>query len=167
MVGTRDTQTVRSDGTRAVAPRIDGVKIIRLANIITRSGVMTEVFRTDWNEIGIAVRQVNWVALSPGAVTDWHMHELQTDHLVAVNGPIKLALWDGRTASPTFGAQDIIRFGAAQPCVVIVPPGVWHGLRNESGAPAGYLNIVDQTFCHEDPDSYRSSPGSGDMPDIL
>lgn len=167
MGGEHDRQTAGGDGSRAVTPCIDGVKIIRLANITTRSGVMTEAFRTDWDEIGIAVRQVNWVELSPGAVTDWHMHGLQTDHLVAVNGPIKLALWDGRKASPTFGAQEIIRFGAAQPCTVIVPPGVWHGLRNESGAPAGYLTIIDQTYRHENPDDHRSSPGSGDMPDIL
>ncbi len=129
--------------------------------------MMTEIFRTDWEEIGIAVKQVNWVMLNPDAVTDWHMHGLQTDHLVAVNGTIKLALWDGRKTSPTFGANEIIRFGAVRPILVIVPPGVWHGLRNESGALAGYINVIDEAYFHENPDNYRLSPSDDGIPDIL
>ena len=39
--------------------------------------------------------------------------------------------------------------------MVIVPPGVWHGLRNESGVPAGYINVIDQLYDHVDPDNWR------------
>src|ERR1700732_1486902 len=132
-IGIRDPQTVSPGGARAASPGIAGVYIQELGNVITRSGFMTEVFRTDWAVAGITVRQVNWVQLNPGAVTDWHSHSEQTDHIVGVSGNIKLALWDGRDASPTRGATEIVRIGAIRPVMVIVPPGVWHGLRNESG----------------------------------
>lgn len=167
MAGTRDPQTVVAGGKRANAPRIDGVQIFELGNVPTRSGWMTEIFRSDWPVVDITVRQVNWVELSPGAVTDWHRHAAQTDHLIGVGGMIKLALWDGRDTSPTKGATEIVRFGAIRPVMVIVPPGVWHGLRNESGQPAGYINVIDQLYKHAIPDNWRASPGDTEIPDIL
>jgi dTDP-4-dehydrorhamnose 3,5-epimerase len=128
---------------------------------------MTEVFRTDWAGIDIAVRQVNWVQLNPGAVTDWHAHSKQTDHLIGVGGNLKLALWDGRQNSSTKGATDIVRMGAVRPVLVVVPSGVWHALRNESGEPAGYLNVIDELYAHEAPDNWRLGARSDEIPDIL
>jgi dTDP-4-dehydrorhamnose 3,5-epimerase len=165
--GIRDPQTVLAGGRRAAAPQIDGVQLVELGNILTRSGWMAEIFRTDWPAVGISVRQVNWVELSPGAVTDWHCHAGQTDHLVGVGGNIKLALWDGRDDSPTKGATELVRMGAMRPMMVVVPPGVWHGLRNESGVPAGYINVTDQLYHHARPDNWRSTPGSAEIPNIL
>ena len=167
LIGTKDEQTVLPGGGRAALPRIDGVRIIELGNVLTRSGFMTEVFRADWPEAGADVKQVNWVQLNPGGVTDWHAHAGQTDRIIGVGGNIKLALWDDRDRSPTRGATDIVRIGAARPIMVVVPPQVWHGLRNESGAPAGYLNIVDQLYDHAKPDNWRLVPGAGGIPDIL
>jgi dTDP-4-dehydrorhamnose 3,5-epimerase len=166
-VGTRDAQTVLPGGARAASAKIEGVRIHELGNVITRSGFMTEIFRTDWSVVGITVQQVNWVQLNPGAVTDWHAHAKQIDHLVGVSGNIKLALWDGRDGSATKGATEIVRIGAIRPVMVIVPPGVWHGLRNESGEPAGYINIVDKLYHHEMPDNWRLTPRATEIPDIL
>ena len=166
-VGRKDAQTVLPGGARAAGAKIDGVRIHELGNIITRSGFMTEVFRTDWPVVGITVRQINWVELNPGAVTDWHAHKKQTDHLIGVGGNIKLALWDNRETSPSKGATEIVRLGAMRPVMVIVPPGVWHGLRNESGAPAGYINAIDELYDHADPDNWRLAPQAGEIPGIL
>ena len=47
-----------------------------------------------------------------------------------------------------------------------MPPGVWHGLRNESGQPAGYLNVQDQVYVLADPDNWRLSPNEPDIPPI-
>ncbi len=166
-VGARDVQTTASGGARTASPSISGVRIHEIGNVLTRSGILTEIFRTDWADIAISVRQVNWVQLNPGAITDWHMHTAQTDHLIGVGGNIKLALWDGRSSSPTKGATEIIRIGAARPVMVVVPPEVWHGLRNESGVPAGYINVTDQLYAYEQPDSWRLTPGANEIPDIL
>ena len=88
-------------GRRAAPPKIAGVQILELGNVLTRSGWMTELFRKDWDGVKIAPQQINWVELSPNGVTDWHRHASQTDHLIGVGGVIKLALWDERAASPT------------------------------------------------------------------
>lgn len=165
--GVRDAQTVVAGGRRMEPPRIAGVQTFDLGNVLTRSGWMTELFRTDWPVVGISVRQINWVQLNPGAVTDWHCHTEQIDHLIGVGGNIKLALWDGRDDSPSKGASEIFRLGAMRPIMVVVPRGVWHGLRNESGAPAGYINVTDQLYAHAKPDNWRLTPGATEIPGIL
>jgi dTDP-4-dehydrorhamnose 3,5-epimerase len=166
-VGIKDTQTVVSGGAGAGSPGIAGVRIHELGNVITRSGFLTEIFRTDWPDVETQVQQVIWVQLNPGAVTDWHAHSKQTDRLVGVGGNLKLALWDGRDQSPTKGATQIVRIGAMRPVMVVVPPEVWHGLRNESGAPAGYINVVDQLYDYEHPDNWRLTARASEIPDIL
>lgn len=128
---------------------------------------MTEIFRKDTPGITIAPQQINWVELNPNGVTDWHRHVRQIDHLVGVNGNIRVALWDGREDSPSYRESELIRIGAIRPVMVTVPPGVWHALRNESGQPAGYLNVTDQLYDYATPDNWRLAPGTPGVPDIL
>jgi dTDP-4-dehydrorhamnose 3,5-epimerase len=165
--GVRDAKTVGPGGRRAQPMQIAGVQLFDLGNILTRSGWMVEAFRADWPVVGISPVQVNYVQLNSNGVTDWHCHDRQTDHLVGVGGAIKLALWDMRDDSPTKGTTDIFRIGAIRPVMVVVPPGIWHALRNECGEPAGYLNIVDQLYCYDDPDNRRLAPGMGEVPNLL
>ena len=165
--GKRDAQTVSAGGVRATAPKIAGVQVVELGNVLTRSGSLLELFRQDWPSIAVGVQQINWAQLNANGVTDWHRHALQADHLVGVGGNIRLALWDGREATPTHGASEVFRLGALRPVMVIVPPGVWHGLRNDSVAPAGSLNMVDQLYDYARPDNYRLAPGTAGVPDIL
>jgi dTDP-4-dehydrorhamnose 3,5-epimerase len=162
--GLKDDQTVQPDGSRSRPFHIHDVKTIPLNNVITRSGSVTELFRTDWTEIGIAPQHVILATMNPGGVTDWHRHSKQTDHLIAISGNIKLCLWDSRQDSPTYNAVDVIRMGLTRPLIAIVPPGVWHGLRNESGLTAQYVNINDVPYNHSDPDNFRLSADTTTIP---
>jgi dTDP-4-dehydrorhamnose 3,5-epimerase len=165
--GTRDPQSVAAGGGRAGAPKIAGVQIVELGNVLTKSGCLTEIFRKDWPAVRIMPQQVNWVQLNAFGVTDWHRHLRQTDHLIGVGGNIKLALWDGRGDSPTCGETEVIRMGLLRPVLAIVPPGVWHALRNEGGEPAGYLNVIDELYDYAAPDNWRLPADTADVPDIL
>ena len=49
----------------------------------------------------------------------------------------------------------MLRLGDLSPHLVIVPSGVWHGFRNESERPAGFINYFERLFLHEDPDNWR------------
>ena len=163
--GVLDSPSVRSDGSRATPLAIAGVEVREIGAILTRSGWIMEAFRTDWSGHGIGVQQVNYVELAPGGMTDWHRHGRQTDRLIALGGQIKLLLMDGRPASATVGQSEVIRFGALRPLIVTVPPGVWHALKNESGAPAGYLGVFDVAYAHDAPDNFRAQPG--ELPGLL
>jgi dTDP-4-dehydrorhamnose 3,5-epimerase len=165
--GTRDRQTVAGTDRPARPTAIAGVQLVDLGNVTTRSGSLIELFRADWSSSDVAPTQVNWVQLKVGGVTDWHRHELQNDRLVGVSGSIRLALWDDRPNSPTRGASMTVQFSAEAPVLAIVPPGVWHALRNLGAEPAGYLNVIDQTYDYSRPDNWRLQPGTPGVPDIL
>ena len=162
--GQKDPQTVTPTGARAQPFNIQGVRTIALNNVFTRSGAVTELFRTDWPEISIKPGHVILATINPGAITVWHRHTRQTDHLIAIGGNIKLVLWDGRENSATRGQHDIIRFGVLRPLITVIPPGVWHGLRNESGAIAHYINVNDVPYDHSNPDNFRLSSVHGQAP---
>lgn len=166
MLGVKDTESVTSKGKPVVSSLIEGVKIYDLNNILTRSGHFAEVYRSDWFPVS-GVRQVNWVELNSFGVTDWHCHAEQTDFLLALTGQIKLVLFDARRSSPTEGVSQVHRFGAVRPLAVLIPPGVFHGLRNENSDRAGYLNVADRLYDHEDPDNYRLPFDSNEIPVTL
>src|SRR6478609_6624703 len=71
VAGTRDQQTVGAGGVRTTLPKIAGVQIVELGNVLTRSGSLLELFRKDWPSIAIGVQQVNWSLLNANGVTDW------------------------------------------------------------------------------------------------
>jgi dTDP-4-dehydrorhamnose 3,5-epimerase len=47
---------------------------------------------------------------------------------------------------------------------VIVPAGVWHGLRNLRATPATVLNVVDRAYVYDDPDHWRLPPETAEIP---
>jgi dTDP-4-dehydrorhamnose 3,5-epimerase len=165
--GEKDKQSVTANGDRATPFSIIGVHTITLNNVLTRSGAVTELFSLDWRAISIEPKHVILATMNPGAVTDWHRHEQQSDHLIGISGSIKLALWDGRADSATRGNHEVIRIGILRPQIVVVPPGVWHGLRNESGVSAHYINVTDVPYNHLDPDNFRLSSERDDLPVVL
>ena len=154
--GAQDVQSVNHGGHR-LPSKIHGVRFFSLKNVLTKSGIHMEIFRKDWDESDISVQQINWVELNPNAITDWHLHKKQTDRLIGVGGNIKLVLLDGRKDSPTYGVSEVIRFGVADPIMVIFPPGIWHALKNESGMSSGYLNVIDELYDYVTPDNFRAA----------
>jgi len=159
-------KAVRYSGAVAAVSSIDGARVLRLPNVAMPNGFMLELLRTDWPAIG-PVRQINWFQLDAEAVTGWHCHTGHTDYLIGVAGKIKLALFDGRDRSRTSGATEVVRLDPSRPTMVIVPPGVWHGLRNEGQGPAGYVQVLDSLYNHKDPDSRKLPLGTPEIPDML
>jgi dTDP-4-dehydrorhamnose 3,5-epimerase len=152
---------------RGQGTAIDGVHILALPHVTMPNRFMMELVRTDCPQVDSTVRQVNWFQLTGAAVTGWHRHQGHLDYLVGVIGTIKLALFDGRDASSSRGAIQVVRMALDRPTMVIIPPGVWHGLRNETDETAGYVQILDALYNHADPDSQKLPFGTPEIPAIL
>ena len=127
----------------------------QITNVLTRNGSLTEVWRRDWKLDDLPVGQVFQRILEPGATSGWHAHAVTTDRLFCASGRILLALYDARIDSRTHCKAIDFRLGMERPAVVVVPPGVWHGVKNIGSLPALFLNIVDVAYDYEDPDHYR------------
>ncbi len=153
----KDRQSITSDWVSLIEP-IEGVRVREVKNVPKNNGVLTEIFRRDWGLDGGLVEQVFQATLVPGGLSAWHAHELTTDRLFVTHGQIKIVLFDGRENSPTRGRVNEFRFGSQRPALVVVPPGVWHGVQNIGDGLGSLLNLVDRAYCYEDPDHWRLPP---------
>jgi len=162
--GTPDRQTVTSDWLAIDPPAIDGVKIKEIRPVATSNGYLTEVFRDEWGLDGLPVGQVFQRTMYPGAVTGWHAHTRTLDRLFCSVGSVRISLYDGRKASPTFGALWHKIVGPLRPSLVIIPPGVWHGVVSLGPETALLLNLVDKAYAYDAPDHRRLPPDTEHIP---
>lgn len=162
--GRSDQQTVDQDWNMVGQPSIDGVSCKEIRPVTTTKGTLTEIWRSEWALDDLPVGQIFQSLLDPGIVTDWHAHAHTTDRLFCCMGRIKLALYDGRKSSPTFGTVWQRVFGHERPLIVVVPPGVWHALKALGATPSLILNAVDRSYSYENPDHWRLPPDTPHIP---
>jgi dTDP-4-dehydrorhamnose 3,5-epimerase len=159
----KDTPTVTPAGT-SLRPLPAGVEVREVHNLVTRNGVTTEVYRSDWATVPAPVAQALYVSLREGAISAWHCHETQLDRVFVVQGSVKLVLYDGREGSPSQGAVCELFLERARPSLVTIPPGVWHGMQNVGSGECAFLNFVDPVYEHGDPDEWRLPPANDAIP---
>jgi len=159
---TRDRQSITRDWMPLQKP-IDGVVVREVRNVPKDNGYLTEIWRADWQLDG-AVAQVFQALLAPGAVSAWHAHRHATDRLFANHGLIKVVLFDARRDSATAGRVNVFRCGDVRPQLVVVPPGVWHGVQSIGATPALLLNLPDCEYAYEAPDHWRLPPDTDEIP---
>jgi len=159
----KDAQSVTADW-QLLQPLIDGVRLKEVLHVPKESGHLTEIWRKEWALDSGPVEQVFQVQLKPGGVSAWHTHLLTIDRLFANHGQVKVVLYDARKNSPTYQRLNIFRIGTVRPTLVIVPPGVWHGVENIGSEPALLLNLVDYAYQYKDPDHWRLAADSNEIP---
>ncbi|MEK6655022.1 MAG: dTDP-4-dehydrorhamnose 3,5-epimerase family protein, partial [Thermodesulfobacteriota bacterium] len=81
---------------------INGVMVKKLRVISDERGRLMEILRAD-DEVFHGFGQVYMTTAYPGVVKGWHYHKRQFDNMAVVRGMMKIVLYDGREASPTFG----------------------------------------------------------------
>jgi dTDP-4-dehydrorhamnose 3,5-epimerase len=151
----KDAQSITADWVRP-QELIEGVAVKEPKNVCKASGdVLCEVFRADWALDSGTIDQVFQSTLLPGSITAWPAHRLTTDRLFVTSGLIQIVLYDDRPDSATRGLLNVFRYGTARPGLVVIPPGIWHGVQNISDTPALLLNLVDKAYQYDDPDHWR------------
>lgn len=159
----KDPQIITSSWAK-LQPFIDGVCVHEVLPVPGDRGVLTEVFRPEWDPSGSPVVQVFQVRLFSGAISAWHCHVRATDRLFVSLGLVKLVLFDGRPGSPTLGRVNEFHIGEVRPALIVVPPSVWHGVKNLGAADALILNLPTNAYRYEDPDHYRLPPDTPEIP---
>lgn len=142
---------------------IDGVVVKQLRVMPDDRGRLMEILRVD-DELFAGFGQVYVTTTYPGVVKAWHLHRLQNDHVAAVLGMFRLALYDARPDSPTQGTLQEIYMGVHNPVLVRIPPGVYHGWTCVSAEEGMVINIPDLPYGRENPDEYRLPPDTDEIP---
>ena len=146
-----------------VAEPIDGVIVHPLKVIPDERGRLMEIVRAD-DPFFRGCGQVYLTTVYPGVVKAWHYHAHQTDCFTCVKGMVKVALYDDREGSRTRGTVNEIYMGEHNACLVIVPPGVYHGWKCISESEAYLVNVPSEPYNRSDPDEYRTDPHKGGIP---
>jgi len=142
--------------TYGVAAVIDGVRVMELVRHADDGGAMTELARlADGRAVGLgdfAVRQVNYSEMAPGAIKAFHLHARQTDvWFVPPSDRMLVVLLDVRKGSRTEGARQRVVLGHGGSRLLLIPPGVAHGVKNLGPARGRIIYFVDFQFS-PDPD---------------
>lgn len=143
---------------------IDGVAVKEVRSVLKQNGYLTEIYRRDWQLDGTDVDQVFQIVLNPGVVEAWHMHARTVDRFFASTGRVKIVLYDARRESPTYQLVSEYLIGTERPALLIVPPGVWHGVQNISDETAVVLNLVDHAYVYEGPDHWGLPADTEEIP---
>jgi dTDP-4-dehydrorhamnose 3,5-epimerase len=142
---------------------IAGVVVKSLRVIPDDRGRLMEILRSD-DELFSAFGQVYMTTTYPGVIKAWHMHKRQTDHMCAVTGMFRLALFDAREESPTQSTLQELYMGEHRPVLVRIPPGVYHGWRCVSDHEGVVVNVPDRPYQYSEPDEYRLPPDTDLIP---
>jgi dTDP-4-dehydrorhamnose 3,5-epimerase len=159
----KDAQLV-TDEWQSVRPGIDGVVIREVLHVPRDHGVITEMFRPEWDPTGLPVVHIYQSRLFPGAIGAWSCHASSVDRLFVNQGHLKLVLFDDRDASPTKGRIAEVWIGDTRPAFVVLPAGVWHGIQNLGSSDALMLNYPTNAYNYEDPDHWRLPYDTPEIP---
>jgi dTDP-4-dehydrorhamnose 3,5-epimerase len=160
----KDAQSITRDWHPSDRPLIEGVRVKESRNVIKGNGHLTEMYRSDWLDTNQAIDQVFQVAINPGGLSAWHAHGFATDRLFCISGRLLIVLYDGRQDSSTYRLVNEFYCGLARPTLIVVPPGVWHGVHNIGHEPGILVNMVDKAYRYEDPDHWRLPADTREIP---
>ena len=159
----KDTQVVTSEWQR-LQRGISGVAVHEVLHVPRDHGVITEVFRPEWDPTGTPVVHVYQSRLFPGAIGAWSCHAKSIDRLFVNQGLLKIVLYDDREQSSTYRQVMELHVGDARPTFLVIPTGVWHGLQNLGPTDALMLNLPTRAYDYADPDHYRLPWDSPEIP---
>jgi dTDP-4-dehydrorhamnose 3,5-epimerase-like enzyme len=144
---------VRDD---SASGRIEGVTLRALQVNRDPRGTLTELLRSDWDDIfgpEMPFAQSYLSTTGSGVARDedrWHVHQHQTDRFYCVFGQIVVAIADARPGSATPGQIMLVELtaepDAPAPLVVTIPPGTLHGFVVTSQQPASLINFPNRLY---------------------
>lgn len=134
------------------------VKIISLNSYVDPRGRLMELLRMDNQDILSVgpIEQVYMATCYPQVVKAWHLHRVQTDRMVCVSGVTRFAFVQERLDRKS--AESVVIDGKANPSLIIIPPGIWHGFQNLGESENLIINCPNKLYDYEKPDEVRMTP---------
>jgi len=135
---------------------IAGIAIKNLSKHNDQRGYLMEIIRADddfFNGFGQFYAAENLA----GEARDgqWHYHRGQDDYFCCVQGEIKVALYDRRRTSKTFGKLEFYVLSELKPRVLKIPRGVLHIYKTISSKPSLLINMTTRPYNTSKPDEFR------------
>ena len=138
---------------------IEGVRVIELIVREDDRGYLSEIARNakDPEEHGV-IHMFGQVYLvgDPirGTIRAFHKHNELWDWFFISHGSAKFVLRDDRVESPTRDEMMTVIASQRKPCLIVVPPGVYHGWMSLED-DTQMVSIASHTYDRQKPDEIR------------
>jgi len=142
---------------------IENVKTKNLRVIPDERGWLMEILRCD-EDLFEKFGQVYFTTVYPGVIKTWHLHKKQRDNFTCVNGMVKVALYDARKNSPTYGEVNEFFIGEKNPKLISIPTFVYHGFKAVGNDTAFCINVPNYPYNYNEPDEFRLKPDTDEIP---
>ncbi len=140
---------------------IDGVKIIRLQQIVDERGKIMHMLKATDDHF-IAFGEIYFSCAWPGTVKAWHVHQTMTVNNAVVSGRAKLVLYDMRDGSATRNELQEIYLGEDNYVLVQIPPGIANGYKAYGDKMVILANAATEP--HDPDEMIRLDPFTAEIP---
>ncbi len=140
---------------------LEGVRMIPLKKIPDSRGMIMHMLRSDDPHF-IRFGEIYFSMVFPSVIKGWHLHTKMTLNYAVVVGKIKLALYDQRPDSCTFGKVQEIVTGQDDYGLIQVPPGIWNGFQGLGHENSIVANC--STHAHDPQEIQRIDPHDPSIP---
>lgn len=140
---------------------IDGVCVVPLRRVPDERGTILQMLRRTDDHF-VEFGEIYFTTIYPGVIKGWHKHREMTLNYACIEGRVKLVLYDDREDSPTCGALLELFLGPDDYSLVVIPPGVWNGMKGMSSPYAIVANCA--THPHDPARTTRLDPFGDTIP---
>lgn len=139
-----------------------GVNVIPLISHVDDRGTLIEILRSDWpcfTKFG----QVYMVRdASAEIVRAFHRHFKMYDWFYIANGSAKFVFVKDEPKTVKGFVYDIITVGRDNPCLLVIPPEIWHGWMSLEPNTI-LISTASEVYNQDEPDEERCSPTAFDF----
>jgi dTDP-4-dehydrorhamnose 3,5-epimerase len=129
---------------------IDGVVKKTLVRHPDERGYFEEMIRVTDPFFQEGFGQLSRSYMLEGVVKAWHVHKTQIDWWHIVEGQARVALYDTRKESPTYGQTDEMILGdGGEDIILKIPSGVAHGIKVLKG-PCHLVYVTSSVYDKEE-----------------
>jgi len=114
-----------------------------------------EVFDPRWNWDAKAMVYAHLMAIRPGVIKGWALHQGHDDRYFIVRGEVEVVLYDERETASSHGQVCRIVLSDRRHQLLSIPAGVWHAIRNLNEQESILLNLPTEPYEHANPDKLR------------
>jgi dTDP-4-dehydrorhamnose 3,5-epimerase len=147
--------------------RIAGMDFRPTRPVPHEDGHVIEIARAEWDIVTMPIVQVHMTTTLPGRVRAWGLHRGTIDRLFVARGLVRIACYDGREGSETYGRTSELTLSDRNPGLVVIGPNLYHGWKNIGTDEAIVINMPTQLYDHDQPDAFDLPWDSEDAQSLI
>jgi dTDP-4-dehydrorhamnose 3,5-epimerase len=121
---------------------IEGVTITKLKIISDHRGSVLPMLRSD-TKVFESFGEIYFSTIFNSSIKAWHLHKKAVLNYACIKGKVKLALFDDRKKSNTFGKYAEYILTPEDYFLITIPPFIWNGFKGLGQSESIIANCIN------------------------